>query len=297
MSTRSARVLFLCTVLAVSCGESAPPPPAEPAVPVVPKEEPHSTARVAVEAETPAPPAAPAPTPAPASSGKRAYKGPGDALPASGARPKPGSVIGHVVIDGPVPEPEVIDPRTFEGCTPGDARDLRLAVDASGGIANVVITVAVPGFELSTAGKVFALEHRACRFEPHVSFVPPGATLRFTNSDPEVHDAHVFAQGGETLINLAMEPSASVEELCAKPGLLQIRCDLHPWTSSWVLVSATPFAAVTKADGSFEIHGLPAGEHELALWHERLGKLEQQVTIGDDATSEIEIRWPVSSAR
>ena len=50
-----------------------------------------------------------------------------------------------------------------------------------------------------------------------------------------------------------------------------------------------PFAAVSAADGSFEIKDLPAGKHEFKVWHEAGKMVEKafQVTIkpGDNAVT------------
>ena len=40
-----------------------------------------------------------------------------------------------------------------------------------------------------------------------------------------------------------------------------------------------PFFAVSKADGRYEIKGLPAGTYTIEVWHERLGTRTQTVTV------------------
>jgi uncharacterized protein (DUF2141 family) len=44
-------------------------------------------------------------------------------------------------------------------------------------------------------------------------------------------------------------------------------------------VSATPFFAVTDADGRFSISGLPAGNYTLAAVHEKMGEQTMMVTV------------------
>jgi len=41
---------------------------------------------------------------------------------------------------------------------------------------------------------------------------------------------------------------------------------------------------VSKADGSFEIKGLPAGTYTIEAWHERLGVQTAKVTVDAKGT-------------
>lgn len=63
----------------------------------------------------------------------------------------------------------------------------------------------------------------------------------------------------------------------------QIKCDIHPWMSAYVLVLDHPYAAVTDQYGKFKIENLPAGELEFRYWHERPGYVEKSVKIKIEA--------------
>ena len=65
-----------------------------------------------------------------------------------------------------------------------------------------------------------------------------------------------------------------IEQLFEKEEvLMQIKCDIHGWMSTYVGVVEHPFFAVTKADGTFEIPNLPVGEYTLSAKHEALGQI------------------------
>ena len=53
--------------------------------------------------------------------------------------------------------------------------------------------------------------------------------------------------------------------------------------SGWVIARDNPYVAVSKADGTFEIKDLPAGELEFLAWHERPGY--STLTTGSKASS------------
>ena len=57
---------------------------------------------------------------------------------------------------------------------------------------------------------------------------------------------------------------------------------------SFVSVMPHPFFAVSAADGSFEIQGLPPGGYTLVSMHERLGRQAVTVTVGPGESKSVE---------
>jgi hypothetical protein len=55
-----------------------------------------------------------------------------------------------------------------------------------------------------------------------------------------------------------------------------------------------PYFAVTGADGSFKIGDLPAGDYEVEVWHEVLGKKTEKVSI--KAKEETKVNWELSKS-
>ena len=56
-----------------------------------------------------------------------------------------------------------------------------------------------------------------------------------------------------------------------------IKCDVHPWMKSWVLVQDHPFFAVTDDKGNFKIDNIPPGTYEVVAWQEKF-KMSRSIT-------------------
>jgi plastocyanin len=205
----------------------------------------------------------------------------------AGAQP----VTGRVLFDGPLPEkkPLAIVPEQSKGCcpdgTPMDTSDPSWVVAADGALANVVLTVEVAGSKAPVPERPIEIDQRGCVFEPHVMIVPAGAQVAFLNSDTVNHNVRGVAAKNDSF-NKTVAPGGKEIVTLASPDKVSVRCDLHPWMSSWIFVTDTPFHALTAKDGTFRIEGLAPGTYKVKLWHEKLGRGEGEVTIRPDGSSE-----------
>jgi plastocyanin len=204
-------------------------------------------------------------------------------------RAKP-AVTGKVVFDGKRPEPKLL-PATAEqakGCCPADksvdAKDPRLLIDEHGAIANVLVTVSVPDQKCEPSKMPIVVDQHLCVFEPHCTIVPAGSKVVFKNSDTVNHNVRVTSLKNDSS-NDTVAPGAQKEYVFANVDKITIGCDFHPWMSSVLLVVDTPFAALTKADGSFALEGLKPGTYKVKVWHETLGRSEAELVVKDDGTS------------
>ncbi|MCX7402817.1 MAG: hypothetical protein NTY87_06885 [Planctomycetia bacterium] len=161
-----------------------------------------------------------------------------------------------------------------------------LVVGPDKGVANVVVFVrdkevkVHPDLTAAAKAEKVVLDNQGCRFEPHVTFVQTGQQFIIKNTDAVGHNSNVstlknppsnslIPSNGETAMVFASEEAIPA----------QVTCNIHPWMKSWLVVRGNPYAAISKADGSFEIKNLPAGELELQLWHEKAGYIGE-IKIG-----------------
>lgn len=149
------------------------------------------------------------------------------------------------------------------------------------------------------------LDQNGCTYHPHVWGLVAGQGINIKNSDPTNHNIHSLAKKNPAF-NFAQPQKDMVKELRGKDTftreevMVKIKCDVHAWMASYAGVLTHPFFAVTvdhESDGgdkakrgTFEIAKVPAGEYEIAAWHETFGEVTQKITVADGETKEIEIK-------
>lgn len=168
-------------------------------------------------------------------------------------------------------------------------------VASNGGLANVFIYLAkAPKQVPPPSSEPVIFDQKSCIFLPHAVIVQTGQPLMILNADAALHNTHTFPKRN-TDFNQGVQPNdrSGVKLVYARAESqpIQVKCDVHPWMIAYHLPLDHPYAAVSAADGSFEIKNLPAGKHEFKVWHEKGGELQKSLTviIKPDAVTEQDI--------
>ena len=62
--------------------------------------------------------------------------------------------------------------------------------------------------------------------------------------------------------------------------------------SAYIVVTSSPYFAVTNERGEFFIEGVPVGSYEIEIWHERLGRQLRKVAVKEDHSSRVDLVFP-----
>ena len=105
-------------------------------------------------------------------------------------------------------------------------------------------------------------------FQPHLLIVTVGSTVDFPNLDPVFHNA--FSNYDGQLFDVGLYPPGSTRSIrFSRSGIVRVFCNIHSSMSAVIVVLNTPLFSITKADGRFEIAGVPEGDRDLTFFHER----------------------------
>lgn len=120
-------------------------------------------------------------------------------------------------------------------------------------------------------------------FVPHVMVVQAGTTVEFLNSDPVGHNVYWPSISGNKKLshNLGTWPKGEKKGFQFNDvGVASLLCNVHPEMSGYIVVSPTPYFAVTDKSGNYEIKDVPPGKYTLKSWSEDGKVTTQAVEVG-----------------
>jgi plastocyanin len=212
----------------------------------------------------------------------------------------PGVIAGTISFAGtpPVPRPLRMDSDPL--CKPdaAGATSETLLIGPANGLQNVFVYVkdGLGARTYATPTTPATLDQNGCRYVPHVFGVQAGQTVNISNSDATLHNVHAMPQLNREFNFGQPARMPAAPRVFAKPEVMvPIRCDVHSFMNAYVGVVAHPFFAVTPADGTFEIKGLPLGTYTIEAWHEQLGTQTQSVTVTADAPAKVAISFKLTT--
>ena len=210
-----------------------------------------------------------------------------------------GVVIMQILYRGTVPPPAVMKvTRDVDVC--GISIPMRsLTVHSpSRGLKDAVVTIeGIPAPDTGHAPPTpMVLSNSGCAFSPHVLPLRMGSPLEIHNQDPVMHNTHITSDV-RTFINVAMVAKARpVVKKVEKPGLYRVQCDAHKFMRGYVLAAEHPYFGVTDEHGHTRILNVPAGSHEISVWHEQLGPLQAHVTVPPNGEVAVTLEYPEDRA-
>ncbi len=128
------------------------------------------------------------------------------------------------------------------------------------------------------------LEEKGCTFRPWLQGAVRGQKILLRNADGTTHSVRAAA-GQTTLFHVIQPPRAQdLQKDLLASDVVKVSCDLHPWMTAFVVVSAHSYFAVTADDGTYEIKDVPPGAYAVEAWNDRLGVLRAEVVVEEGQT-------------
>jgi plastocyanin len=139
--------------------------------------------------------------------------------------------------------------------------------------------------------KNFQMDQKNLTFSPHVLVIPQGASVSFPNNDEVDHN--VFSLSRTKKFNFgSYKPGQSYDVVFDKPGIVELRCDVHAEMIAYILVMKSPYYALTDKSGRFQmdVTGLSPGKYALKTWHEKLKNSLTPIDLKESIKNSVTIK-------
>jgi len=166
----------------------------------------------------------------------------------------------------------------------------RYEIVSNGGVLGTnppVAVVYVEGdFPLPANPPVQQVAQKDLMFAPSLLAVQQGTRVEFPNLDQTYHNIFSFSPAKRFDLGRYRSDEKPVPSVVFdKPGLVTLRCDIHEHMRALILVVATPYFAVTDADGKYRIEGLPAGHFVAKAWIDSRTTREAPIDVRADSSA------------
>jgi plastocyanin len=190
-----------------------------------------------------------------------------------------GSISGSVKFKGSAPAPKKLDVgKDKEVCAKTPKTDQSLVVNG-GNLVNAAVTITDIKKGKKIELKKVQLDQNGCEYKPHVLAFPAGSTVEIINPDGILHNVHSYSKANSPFNQAQPKFKKTLDVKIEKPEAIEVKCDVHGWMQGWLVATETPYFAVTDNSGSFKLTDVPAGTYTVEVWHEKLGKSSQKVTV------------------
>lgn len=229
-----------------------------------------------------------------------------------------GTIKGKVTFSGMIPPPKEFTLSKFPNSDfcrqnsnktlDGETRLLKeVEVDESKGLKNAIVSLRdIKDKEWIKA--YLSTEHVSdlCEWVPYTGVVVNEGQFSVENldADPDdpkseegvLHNPHgfeVLEAKSSTLFNIGLAKKGDrmtkrlKMRMTKKGSVMRLQCDQHEFMQAWFLPVENPYYVKVGDDGTFEIKNVPVGKHKILAWHPIAGKIENKVTVVENATAEI----------
>ena len=152
------------------------------------------------------------------------------------------------------------------------------APPANGVVVSIILLDPHVEIEVPLPDEVPVIDQYGRAFNPEFLLVRSGQTVRFTNSEDDLHTVHVKDGAGESLFNIATLFGSRYEFTFDREGSYDVECNTHTEMFADILVVDNPYAVVADRDGAFTLPDVIPGTYTVTMLTGR-DRREQEVEI------------------
>lgn len=139
-------------------------------------------------------------------------------------------------------------------------------------------------------GQRKVIEQTGKKFVPAWAVVQRGTSIAFPNMDNIYHNVFSLSTGNQFDLGLYNSGGDPKSHIFNEPGSVDVYCNIHPQMSASVLVVPNKLFAKVKADGSFEILGVPSGRRKVVAWAPGSRLVADWVEVGAGSSVDVNLK-------
>jgi plastocyanin len=157
---------------------------------------------------------------------------------------------------------------------------------------SVVYVDAIQGKTFPAPTSHPVIDQKGLMFQPHLTAVQAGTTVDFLNSDTVAHNVFWPSVGSNKKLahNMGTWPKGEKQSFkFDNPGAVPLLCNVHPEMSAYLVISPTPYFAVTDASGAYKLENVPDGSYTVVAWHEGTKGQTKPVSVAGDTKADFSV--------
>ncbi len=123
------------------------------------------------------------------------------------------------------------------------------------------------GLDIPVKAEPAIMDQVSLVFYPSFLIAQTGQTVEFQNGEDVLHNIRVTEVAGQNpIFNVATPPFGKYQHKFERAGMYTVGCDIHSTMRADILITTTPYTAVTGKDGSFTFSKVKAGTYRLTVY-------------------------------
>ena len=155
-------------------------------------------------------------------------------------------------------------------------------------LGQTVVFLAADGAPAPASAKRATIRQRNAYFAPDFLAIAVGQSVDMPNDDAIFHNVFSFSKPND--FDLGLYPAGESRRVTFEhAGVVKIYCSIHETMSGTIFVSPSPWFAVARASGDYQISGVPPGRHTLRVWNERLPEVTRAIVLDPGQKQRLDI--------